>query len=121
MVARRRVSLRFRYPRFANDDRGRLVRWNKAAEELLGYRGEEVLGRSCHDVVCGRDIFGNRFCLPGCPHVNEAHQDRPLHDFVMDMRTAGGTTLRARLSVRSRRSRTSRRLLMIHTIRAVDD
>jgi len=120
-MALRRGSLRFPYARFVNDEHGRLVRWNKVAERLLGYHGADVVGRSCHDVVCGRDIFGNRFCLPGCSRVAAAHRGRPVNDFVMDMRTAGGRILRTLLSVRSHRITTSGRTLTINTVRAVDN
>ena len=49
-------------PAFATDESGRVVIWNTAAERLLGYRPEEVLENPCHEVICGRDPFGNRFC-----------------------------------------------------------
>jgi len=120
-MALRRGSLRIPYARFVNDEQGRLVSWNKVAERLLGYHGADVIGRSCHEVVCGRDIFGNRFCLPGCSRVATAHHGRPLHDFIMDMRTARGKLLRAELSVRSRRITTSGRILTINRVRAIDN
>lgn len=121
MMVHRPDSPRVSFARFVNDENGCLVGWNKAAEGLLGYREADVLGRSCHEVVCGRDIFGNRFCLPGCSHSGAARLDRPLHDFVMHMRTAAGKTLRAWLRVRSRRATESRRALIVHTIKAIEN
>lgn len=115
MTARRIPSGRSQ-AEFANDERGRIVRWNRAAEELLGYRGEEVLGRSCHDLLCGRDIFGNRFCLPTCSLMNMVRRDQVIQDFVMDIRTGRGETMRAKLSVRSRHEKKRSRTIMVHTI-----
>lgn len=111
----RRDQHRQSSPRFTNDQNGRIVRWNHAAEKLLGFREEEVLGRSCHDVVCGRDIFGNRFCLPSCTLFGMSRRAQPVNDFIMDVRTATGTILRARFRVSARRDGLAGRILMEHT------
>lgn len=120
MKTPRRGRMGFQSASFTNDQGGRIVGWNRAAEKLLGFRGREVLGRSCHDVVCGWDIFGNRFCLPSCPRFGVARRDQPVRDFVMDVRTADGEKVRATLKVRSRRAGLSRRIVIEHTITTDD-
>ena len=52
---------------FAVDSRERVVFWNRGAAALLGRRAEEAMGRHCHEVLGGRDVFGNRFCYANCP------------------------------------------------------
>jgi DNA-binding CsgD family transcriptional regulator len=52
---------------FATDSRERVVFWNRGAASLLGRRAEEAMGRHCHEVLGGRDVFGNRFCYANCP------------------------------------------------------
>jgi DNA-binding CsgD family transcriptional regulator len=52
---------------FATDSRERVVFWNRGAAALLGRRAEEAMGRHCHEVLGGRDVFGNRFCYANCP------------------------------------------------------
>ena len=54
-------------PALATDATGHVIFWNHAAELLLGRGGRQVMGRRCYDVVCGRDVFGNRFCYANCP------------------------------------------------------
>jgi len=54
-------------PAFASDSRQRITFWNAGAERLLGLDAPEVLGKPCHEVIQGRDVFGNRFCYDGCP------------------------------------------------------
>lgn len=45
---------------------GRIVLWNRAAEAVLGFRAGDVCGRTCADVLAGRDECGRRICGPGC-------------------------------------------------------
>ncbi len=44
----------------------RIALWNTAAERLLGYAADDVLGRRCFDVFQGSDEQGRRVCGPGC-------------------------------------------------------
>lgn len=45
---------------------GRIVFWNRAAETTLGFRAREVCGRSCAEVLTGRDQAGHPVCGPSC-------------------------------------------------------
>jgi len=45
---------------------GRIVFWNRAAEMSLGFRARDVCGRSCAEVLTGRDEHGRAICGPGC-------------------------------------------------------
>lgn len=48
----------------AHDLNRRIFYFNKAAEEITGYKKEEVLGRDCHEV------FPNKFCGKSCGFCN---------------------------------------------------
>jgi len=82
----------------ATDEEGRIVIWNKAAERLLGHAAERVLGRQCHAVVCGRDVYGNRFCDPHCILQSMAAAREPIRRLEMDIRRESGTPLRVAVS-----------------------
>ena len=84
---------------FATDESGRIVVWNKAAERLLGYGAARILGKPCHAVLCGTDVFGNRFCDQECSLVRMVRKREPVHHFEMELRTAAGRTLRLDTSV----------------------
>jgi len=52
---------------FANRDR-KITYWNKAAEELTGYKSSEVLGKCCKDnILIHIDEQGNNLCTGECP------------------------------------------------------
>lgn len=48
----------------------RIVFWNGAAERILGYKSDEVMGRRCYEVVAGLAPGGLApECLGGCPSM----------------------------------------------------
>lgn len=81
-------------PIFVTDERWRIVTLNKAAEELLGRRSAEIQGQTCHQLVCGRDVYGNRFCHESCIVGSMASRGEPIRYFEMEIETAQGTSLR---------------------------
>ncbi len=81
-------------PAFRIDPEGLILAWNDGAAELFGAPSDAVLGRACHEIVAGRDVFGNRFCDGSCSVRNMARRGEPVHHFLMDVRQSGGTTVR---------------------------
>ncbi len=81
---------------FAFDGNDLVILWNKACERLLGRPAYQVLGRRCYDVLCGRDVHGNRYCGVSCPVSSQArtHPNEELHTFLIDVPVAGGATRR---------------------------
>jgi diguanylate cyclase (GGDEF)-like protein/PAS domain S-box-containing protein len=50
------------------DARRRITYWNRGAESISGYSGNEVLGRSCGDnLLVHTDAEGCQLCSCGCP------------------------------------------------------
>lgn len=48
----------------------KIVFWNRAAEGILGFRSEEVVGRHCYEVVRTRaEEFASTQCSNGCPSI----------------------------------------------------
>src|SRR5579859_5648894 len=58
---------------FSIDQRQRIVSWNETATQLLGYTGEEVLGKQCHYVLetCPAGMK-MRFCGRRCQPLRDA-------------------------------------------------
>ncbi len=86
-------------PSFATDEGGRVVIWNPAVERLLGYRAQDVLGRSCHEVICGRDIFGNRFCVELCTIMSMVQRGEGIRRFELDVRKSSSEVFRASITI----------------------
>jgi PAS domain S-box-containing protein len=51
---------------FVIDKHHRIIFWNQAAEEILQYSAEEAIGRSCYEILGGRDEHGNTLCQRYC-------------------------------------------------------
>jgi PAS domain S-box-containing protein len=84
---------------FATDEQGRIVIWNKSAEKLLGYPAARVLGKPCHEILCGHDVFGNRFCDEGCALNHMVRREEPFHHFEMAILKESGEAFSASFTI----------------------
>lgn len=51
---------------FAVDEEYRITLWSEEAQRIMGYNPEEVLGRTCYELMRGRDSSGNPYCHRDC-------------------------------------------------------
>ena len=72
---------------------GEILFWNVAAESIMGYPAEQVLGKYCRDVFCGCDANGNRLCGWPCPIKALAHGGDLVEHFDMATHTKAGQPL----------------------------
>ena len=108
-------------PAFATDESFRVVIWNTAAERLLGFRPEDVLGRSCYDVICGRDSFGNRFCDENCNVVGMIRRRESINRFSLLIRCADGGSRPVWVTIISVPGPKKFQCTIIHILGAVGD
>lgn len=73
--------------------RGEILFWNRAAEAMLGYPAEQVVGRLCGEVFGGCDSNGNRICGWPCPIKTLLHGGDLVEHFDMATRTKTGQPL----------------------------
>lgn len=83
----------------ASDEEGRIVVWNRPAEHLLGYAPALVLGKPCHAILGGRDVFGNRFCCEQCALGPMIRRREAIRSFVLEARCHSGDGLRVAVSI----------------------
>jgi len=105
---------------FATDEKGRITIWNKEVEGLLGYPASEVLGKSCHDVLHGLDVFGNRFCDRPCPLHCMVERHETVHHFELDVRAESGEMIPGSFSIVVVPGPRARQHTVIHFLEKVD-
>jgi len=78
---------------------GVITVWNRRAEKLFAIRAESVIGRRCHEVIAGRDVFGNDYCCAECACWRMAATGRLVHPCRLAVRENGGRKLNIRVSI----------------------
>ena len=76
---------------------GETLFWNRAAEAIMGYSAQEVVGRMCCDIFDGRDTNGNRICIWPCS-IKMGCGEELLQHFEMATQTKTGKRQRIDIS-----------------------
>ncbi|MCK5376204.1 MAG: PAS domain-containing protein, partial [Acidobacteria bacterium] len=106
-------------PSFAVDDGALIIAWNSAAERLLGVEESAVLGMPCHEVVNGRDVFGNRFCGENCALAAMARKREPSRHFELDVQGACGNEFRVSVFAMVVRDSRPDRFTIVHLLQPI--
>ncbi len=84
---------------FVVGENQRVLFWNAAAQELLGYTASEVLGRPCCNILQGQDDQGCPFCRLQCQVVIRAEADQTVPGFDLWVQTSTGQRCWVNLSI----------------------
>jgi PAS domain S-box-containing protein len=101
------------------DQDGTVVYWNRAAERLLGFRAEEVIGRPCHDVMCGGTLGGLPLCSASCPIGRRITRGQPVRNFDMQAHTKAGRPIWLNVSSLPIPSQQGKRFHALHLFRDI--
>ncbi len=103
------------------DEEDTVVLWNKAAERLLGFRANDVLGRPCHEVMRGETLSGHPFCSPSCAIGHQLGCGRAVRHFDIQTRTKAGKVIWLNVSSLPLPSRKKDRFLFVHLFRDISE
>ena len=78
---------------------GRIVLWNRSAEQILGHTAQEVIGRPCCDIFVGPDDDGKHLCSQGCHVMTLVEMGESIRTFDMLTRTKAGTPVWINVSI----------------------
>jgi len=75
---------------FVVDGALRIHMWNKAAEEILGFRRADVQGQFCDQILQGSNEDGNLLCSKHCKVLKLAREAEPITSYDIQVRTSQG-------------------------------
>ena len=84
---------------WAVDGNQRIVLWNQAAEELLGYTAEQASGQLCYQLLEGRDVRGCPFCGAECSVRKSAQLGQAVEAFTAQVRHRDGRAVWINVSI----------------------
>jgi PAS domain S-box-containing protein len=84
---------------FVTDRHNRIVFWNRAAERILGYTADEMIGTPCSGALQGCDVFGNRYCSDTCPVTQMSSRGETVRHFDLGLRARDGRTVTVDVSI----------------------
>lgn len=105
---------------FAVRETGEICFWNHAAEVLFGHPAEEVLGRTCSDVLHGIGPLGTDVCHEGCPALRCAEPASHIPNFDLNVSTRSEERIWVNLSSISYLNRRTGRSLLVHLARDIN-
>jgi len=108
-------------PAIAVDESHHVVFWNPPAERLLGRSMPHALGRKCHDLLAGRDQFGNRFCYANCPVTHTIARGEPVLPFEVDVESSSGTKLLLNVTTLRVTGHDPGAFLLVHLLQPIDE
>ena len=98
---------------FVLSEEGGIRFWNKGAERLLGFSANEVLHKTCYEILEGIGALGTRVCHDGCSVVDCAGRGHEIPNFDMSVKARSGQRLWVNMStIIWENPRTGRRLLV---------
>jgi PAS domain S-box-containing protein len=104
---------------FAVRERGEICFWNHAAEALFGHPAQEVLGKTCSDVLHGIGALGTDVCHEGCVALRCAKSATHLPSFDLNVTTRSEERIWVNLSSISYLNRRTGKPLLVHLVRDI--
>lgn len=104
---------------FAVRESGEICFWNRAAQELFGYPGEDVLGKTCSELLHGVGALGTQVCLEHCAELQDTLKPKPMPNFDLNVTTHDGKQKWVNISTIPFLNRRTQKTLVVHLARDI--
>ncbi len=102
---------------FTVDGEGFICSWNRAAQKLFGYTGDEVRRKSCAHLFQGLGALGIPVCGEPCDVLECVAAHREVPNFDLYVKTRSGERVWLDVSILAYRDERTRRTLTVHLTR----
>lgn len=75
---------------FGTDKHMRIRYWNSYCEKLFDIERDQALGKTCHELICGRDLLGNSFCSTECKIAKHHDKCSPNRNWDLVIKNSDG-------------------------------
>jgi PAS domain S-box-containing protein len=106
---------------FAIGSDHRIIFWNKAAQDILGFKAKEVLGKYCYKVIFGRSESGEVLCSKSCCVIDTIKKGRKVRNFDTLAHTKAGVPIWINVSIIAIPSRHEDLNIAVHIFRDITE
>lgn len=104
---------------FVVRESGEICYWNRAAQDLFGYSDEEVLGKTCSELLHGIGALGTQVCLEHCVELQCTLKPKSMPNFDLNVTTRDGERKWVNISTVPFLNRRTQRTLIVHLARDI--
>jgi len=104
---------------FAVRESGEICFWNRAAQELFGYPEDQVLGRTCSELLHGTGALGTQVCHERCVELQCTLKPKPMPNFDLNVTARGGERKWVNISTIAYLNRRTQKTLIVHMARDI--
>jgi PAS domain S-box-containing protein len=104
---------------FVVRESGEICYWNRAAQKLFGYSEEEVLGKTCSELLHGVGALGTQVCHDRCIEMQCTLRPKAMPNFDLNATTRDGNRKWVNISTISYLNRRTQKSLVVHLTRDI--
>ncbi|MBI2486027.1 MAG: PAS domain-containing protein [Deltaproteobacteria bacterium] len=104
---------------FVVDGERKIIFWNKAAQNILGFKAKEVLGRYCYEVIAGRDKSDKPVCSRSCHVLNLIQRREMVENYDMLTHSKAGDPVWINVSIVAVPARQKELNAVVHIFRDI--
>jgi PAS domain S-box-containing protein len=104
---------------FAVRESGEICYWNRAAQELFGYSEEQVIGKTCSDLLHGVGVLGTQVCLERCVELQCTLKEKAMPNFDLNVTSSSGERKWVNISTIAYMNRRTQATLIVHLARDI--